>query len=305
MSSEKSSLSGNLSAATSAEDGDSLGAKLVREGRLLLAGAAGFDDAASDAFSREQLPATLTKAAASAAVGLAMARFMPSRGLAGVVGKAAGVGMTISFASDILNKSEEVLGAMSEAWQSSANMDKNVAVMQDSVGKFGFDTAMTIASGTAGGALGRKVFGPKLEILSSNQLYERTQTQSANKNLFDVKLVNGENIRRLHYLSDVSYHDQTHFTLSLGRRIVGVGGVQVNPYDQSQLWMQHVSVESQYQGLGYARQILTGIYEYAAKNDLKVVPSSFSKMGQRLKHIHTDLDAKYPQAASGIPHKDL
>lgn len=305
MSSEKSSLTRYVSATTSVEDGESLSAKVAREGHLLLAGATGFGEAASDAFRREQLPSTFAKVAASAAIGLAMARFMPSRGLAGVVGKAAGVGASISFASDILSNGDEIVGVMSDAWQSSANMDTNVAVMQERLGRFGFDSAMTIAAGTAGGALGRKIFGPKLEILSSSQLYERTQTQFANKNLFDVKLVNGENVRRLHYLSEVAYHDQTHFTLSLGRRIIGVGGVQVNPYNPSQLWMQHVSVEPQFQGNGYARQILTGIYEYAAKNNLKVVPSSFSKMGQRLKHIHNELDARYPQAASGIPHKDL
>jgi predicted GNAT family acetyltransferase len=118
-------------------------------------------------------------------------------------------------------------------------------------------------------------------------------------------MVNGILVKRLHYLSDINYHDQTHFTLSLGRRIIGIGGVQVNPYNPSQLRMQHVSVEQQYQGKGFARQILSGIYEYADRNNLKVVPSSFSKMGQRLKHIHTELDAKYPRAASGIPHKDL
>lgn len=305
MSSEKPSLIEYSSPTTSVEDSESWAAKAAREGRLLLAGAAGFGDAASNAFGQEELPGTLGKVAVSAGIGLAMARFMPSRGLLGVAGKAAGIGATVSLASDISGRGGEVLGAMSDTWQSPANWDKNVAVMQDSLGKFGFDTAMTMAAGAAGGVLGRKVFGPKVEILSSNQLYERTLTQSANKNLFDVRLVNGENVRRLHYLSEVSYHDQTHFTLSLGRRIIGVGGVQVNPYDPSQLWMQHVSVESKYQGYGYARQILTSIYEYAAQNNLKVVPSSFSKMGQRLKHIHTELDAKYPQAASGLPHKDL
>jgi predicted GNAT family acetyltransferase len=86
---------------------------------------------------------------------------------------------------------------------------------------------------------------------------------------------------------------------------VGIGGVQTNPSNTSELWVHHVSVEAKHQGKGYARNIIESIYDYALRRDQQVVPSSFTTEGQRLKAIFSRMNGRYPQAASSLPFKDF
>src|SRR5262245_56050604 len=79
------------------DEGESWTAKLAREGHLFSAGLGGFGKAASEAFTSEQLPATITKGATGLGIALAMTRFLPSRGILGVAAKAVGVASAISF----------------------------------------------------------------------------------------------------------------------------------------------------------------------------------------------------------------
>jgi GNAT superfamily N-acetyltransferase len=146
---------------------------------------------------------------------------------------------------------------------------------------------------------------PTIEILTADELYQRTLNERSNRDLFAVNEIDGREVRRLHYLTAEDYHHQTQVVLSLGRRIVGAGGLQINPYDTRMIWIQHISVEEQHQGKGYARLIMEAIYAYAIERGLIVSHTSFSKMGQRLKGMATELNELYPQAASPEPFKDL
>lgn len=160
-----------------------------------------------------------------------------------------------------------------------------------------------IISGSIDGTINARTVS--IDVLGPSDLMKRIASQPSNADLLKEKLVNGLPSRRLHYLSPDYVHEQTHITLSLGNRIVGIGGVRTNPSDASQLWMEHLSVETKHQGKGYARNIIESIYDYALRRNQQVVPSSFTRDGQRLKPIFNRLDERYPQAASGIPHRDF
>jgi GNAT superfamily N-acetyltransferase len=146
---------------------------------------------------------------------------------------------------------------------------------------------------------------PQIEILSAEELYLRTRAERVNRDLFAEKEIGGRRVRRLHYLNASDYHHQTQVVLSLGRRIVGAAGLQITPHDKQMFWIQHISVEDKHQGKGYARLLMEAIYAYAIERGLIVSHSSFSEMGQRLKHIAVEMDERYPQAASGEPLKDM
>jgi GNAT superfamily N-acetyltransferase len=145
---------------------------------------------------------------------------------------------------------------------------------------------------------------PQIQTLTADELYERTRTESANRDLFAVNKIGGREVKRLHYLCVEEYRHEEHIVLSLGQRIVGIGGVQVNPYDTKMLWIKHISVEDVHQGKRYSRLIMEAIYAYAIERGLIVSHGSFSPMGQRLKHIATELNERFPQAASSAPFTD-
>lgn len=142
-----------------------------------------------------------------------------------------------------------------------------------------------------------------IDVLGPKGLMHRVETEKANHNLFGSDLAKSE--RRLHFLQHDLAQEQTHITLSLGNRIVGIGGVQTNPSNTSELWVQHVSVEARHQGKGYARNIIESIYDYALRRNQQVVPSSFTTEGQRLKAIFSRMNDRYPQAGSSLPFKDI
>jgi GNAT superfamily N-acetyltransferase len=145
---------------------------------------------------------------------------------------------------------------------------------------------------------------PQIEILTADELYQRTRNERANYDLFAEKEIGGRKVKRLHYLCPGEYRHQTQIVVNLGRRIVAIGGVQVNPYDTMMLWIQHISVEDKHQGKGYSRLIMEAIYAYAIERGLIVSHSAFSTMGQRLKHIASELNERFPQAASTEPFRD-
>jgi GNAT superfamily N-acetyltransferase len=143
-----------------------------------------------------------------------------------------------------------------------------------------------------------------LAIHTADELYHRVRTEKCNRDLFREYDIDGREVRRLHYLCPRSYHKQTHFTLSIGKRIVAIGSVEMYPDYPTRLCIAHISVEDKHRGKKFARRILEAIYEYAVSEGRVVESSQFSEMGQRLKHIHVELDAKYPAAACGEPHRD-
>jgi len=140
----------------------------------------------------------------------------------------------------------------------------------------------------------------RIDILSASELYQRTRTERANHDLFKERELSAtvKCRRRLHYLSASEYQHQVSVTLSLGTRIVGIAGLQVNPSQQDMLWVQHVSVEEKHRGKGYARMLVEAIYAYAIAQGKVVSPSGFSALGQRLKPIFRALNEQYPAADS-------
>lgn len=143
----------------------------------------------------------------------------------------------------------------------------------------------------------------RIDVLSSNELFRRTLEEPENEDLFKEFEVDGERTQRLHYLS--TGDRQTHIVLYAGDRIVAAASLEVNPYETTQLWVLHVSVERGHRQKGYAGKIIEAVYAYALARDKKVAPSSFTKLGQRLKHIFLQYDALHPEAACGQPHKDF
>jgi Acetyltransferase (GNAT) family. len=116
--------------------------------------------------------------------------------------------------------------------------------------------------------------------------------------------VGDRKVRRLHYLNHDDARHQTQVVLYEGARIVGAAGLQINPWNTENVWVQHVSVEEAHRGKGFAAKLIEAVYTYAVENKLRVEPSAFSLLGQRLKHIFDRLDALHPQAACGMPHRD-
>ncbi|MFA6211345.1 MAG: GNAT family N-acetyltransferase [Candidatus Obscuribacterales bacterium] len=143
-----------------------------------------------------------------------------------------------------------------------------------------------------------------LAILSASQLYERTRTEPSNRDLFKVRKVDGLEVKRLHYLAPDPWQKETSVTLSLGSRIIGIGGLQVNPHNNDMLWVTHVSVEAKHRGKGYARMIIEAIYAYAVEQGKVVSPSAFSILGQRLKPIFDRMNEQFPAAYSGEAFRD-
>src|SRR6185369_8407985 len=93
----------------------------------------------------------------------------------------------------------------------------------------------------------------RLDILGTDQLYDRVLSQPENHDLFDEKEVQGERVKRLRYLQPTSglfsKHKESHFVVSLDNtRIVAAGTIQTNPYNEEQIWVCHVSVEDGHQG---------------------------------------------------------
>jgi GNAT superfamily N-acetyltransferase len=111
-------------------------------------------------------------------------------------------------------------------------------------------------------------------------------------------------VKRLHYLAPDPWEKETSVTLSLGSRIIAIGGLQVNPHDNEMFWVTHVSVEDKHRGKGYARMIIEAIYAYAVEQGKVVSPSGFSTLGQRLKPIFARMNEQFPAANSGEAFRD-
>lgn len=100
--------------------------------------------------------------------------------------------------------------------------------------------------------------------------------------------------KRIRYLVFSEAKHETHITAFMGEKIVGMAGLQVNPYNNQELWIKFVSVDPDYQGQGIARQLLGKVYEYAHEKHKNLKSSSFTDDGERLRHIHSELQKQYP-----------
>ncbi len=96
---------------------------------------------------------TLSKAAISAGTTFALSCLSRQPQLAWAAGRVLLPAMTVSMVSDLAGNGGAVYDAFADNYESGRNWDKNVETMKNSVGRFGFDLALSSAAG-AGAQLG-------------------------------------------------------------------------------------------------------------------------------------------------------
>ncbi len=133
---------------------ESTGEKLWREAELLLSGGGqGFVRAATESVDSDHLAMTAGKVVLGVGIGVGLA-CLSRRGSVGINAvRAFGAVSSLAFAHDGALHGPQVLGAMQDNWQSSANWNRNVNIMERTVGQFAFDTVLMGASGAAGSAI--------------------------------------------------------------------------------------------------------------------------------------------------------
>ena len=149
---------------------------------------------------------------------------------------------------------------------------------------------------------------PWIEIIDDQRLEERVATERENADLFG-ELPNGRHCgQRMEYVERPKFglahilhgppKGKRNVTLSLGKRIVAIAGIELDPKYTSVLWVTHVSVEEQHRGNRYGRALVEAVFQYAVERGLIVDPSSYSTMGkERIKHVFEELHAQFPDTA--------
>lgn len=133
-------------------DHESCGDKLLREVELISRGFGGFAEAAKESVAPSNIVETAGKVAVGVALGAGLAWLSRGRSLSRTVAGIIGGAATVSFARDILLNGQLIGSALEDNWRDDRNWNRNVRIMEKSVGQFGFDTALMTASGFAGGA---------------------------------------------------------------------------------------------------------------------------------------------------------
>ena len=102
---------------------------------------------------------------------------------------------------------------------------------------------------------------------------------------------------RIRYFDPSEVTKESHVMAFDGKRVVGVGGMQVNPHDPEQLWIKFISVDPEYRERGIGKTLLRHIYDFAKLHGHKMAPGGFTEEGERLRHLHDILDREYPEVA--------
>jgi len=75
-----------------------------------------------------------------------------------------------------------------------------------------------------------------------------------------------------------------------GDKIVGVGELEKNPYEEGVFWIKFVSVDPEYQGKGYGRKLTEEVFRFAKERGIKLEASSYSRDGwAKLKPLQNKL----------------
>ncbi len=137
--------------------------------------------------------------------------------------------------------------------------------------------------------------GYELITLDNEELRRLVEEIPVNADVFD----------RLKFLSPAfrPNDEKIHFVLmSPDRKIVAAGSVQVNPQDRSELWMTQVSVDPSYKKQGHGKKILEHIFNFSARGNYVLSPSSFEQEGfDALAHVMTRLHKQYPDLRIKYP----
>ena len=99
------------------------------------------------------------------------------------------------------------------------------------------------------------------------------------------------------YLSE-SFNNQSkeiNFAAFVDNQIVGIVGLQKNPYDKTNYWFMFVTILEQFKGKGIGSQLVRAAIEYAIADNCTINISSYSSEGlQRVRPVVVELDKKYP-----------
>ncbi|MBX9685491.1 MAG: hypothetical protein K2X27_02240 [Candidatus Obscuribacterales bacterium] len=157
---------------------ESFSEKVLREIALTGAGLCGIKNGAIDSFAK---PSELIEnAALSVGMGFGIGRFAPSSGILGFSAKLVGGAMGLAFARDLALNGRELASVMADNWHSDRNWKNNVAVMENRLGRFAFDSLLMTAGGLAGAHLSTKIL-PAETLLKAvgraSELFQSTQLQ--------------------------------------------------------------------------------------------------------------------------------
>lgn len=99
-----------------------------------------------------------------------------------------------------------------------------------------------------------------------------TKTQyTTNNDVFD----------RLKYLFPSEIGREDHFVVLDNGKIIASLAIQVNPYDEDQLWLKHVVVDENYRNQGLATKLIDALFKYLQKTNLELVRSTPTEQGQK------------------------
>jgi len=76
-------------------------------------------------------------------------------------------------------------------------------------------------------------------------------------------------------------------------KVVGLSELEQDPKDAQNFWIKFVSVDPEYQGKGYASELLRQIFQFAKDNGYTLEPSYYSEQGlEKLKSVIEKLSAE-------------
>lgn len=103
-------------------------------------------------------------------------------------------------------------------------------------------------------------------------------------------------------LSELIHHRSTTFypNVKIDGKIVALVQLQQDPNNQNTFWKSFVTVDPEFQGKGYASQVLEETFRFAKEKNMSIVNSSYNALGEeKLQRKNNELAQKY-----GVPFTD-
>lgn len=102
---------------------------------------------------------------------------------------------------------------------------------------------------------------------------------------------------RIRYLLPGEIHKEEHLVALKGRKVVGVMGLEANPWNERCFWVKFVSVDPAHQKQGVARQLLDALMPLLRERGVDAELSTYTAKGRsalapivaRLKTANPDL----------------
>lgn len=106
---------------------------------------------------------------------------------------------------------------------------------------------------------------------------------------FYVKHINDKDetvFERLKYLYPSEMYRENYFVCFDGDKVVGNLAIELNPYDENEYWMKHVSVDPMHQNKGISKELIRLMFEFLKQSGKKVSISIYSEEGLLyVKHV--------------------